>query len=122
MPRRREESVVSEHDVLTAAIHHITNGDYREAIACLKDLRRQVERGIHINPSSSRLYEPFRIVGAIAEDVEAIQYQHAKNGKLYEHEFDGDVNILAVMRYGKKELLIVSTRGLPLWDKFPDDD
>lgn len=121
MARRRVESVVSEHDVLTAIIQHITNGDLREAIECAKDLRRQVDRGIHTNPSSSRLYEPFKIVGAIAEDVEAIQYQHAKNGKLYEHEFNGDVNILAIMRHGKKEMLIVSTRGLPLWDSFPDD-
>lgn len=111
----------SEGRELTAAIQHIVHGDYRMAIDVLKRLREQVQAGYHRNPSSSRLYQPFRIVGPIAEDVYDIRYRHHKNGKNYEHEFNGSANILAVERHGKREMLIVSSDGLPLWDEFPDD-
>lgn len=111
----------SEGAALTAAIQHIVHGDYREALDVLKRLREQVQAGYHRNPSTSRLYQPFRIVGPIAEDVYDIRYRHHKNGKDYEHEFNGSASILAVMRHGKKEMLITSDEGLPLWDEFPDD-
>lgn len=113
---------VSESDAITAAIQHITHGDYRDALDVLKHLRSQVSAGYHRNPSSSRTYTPFRIVGTIAEDVYDIRYRHHKNGKDYEHEFNGAVNILAIVRHGKKEMLIASAKGLPLWDEFPDDE
>lgn len=106
---------VSEADALTAIIQHITHGDYREAIEVAKDLRRQVQAGYHANPRSN---PPFIIQGVIGKDVHDIRYQHQKDGKFYKHEFGGSVEVLAVVRNGWKELLLVHKNHLPLWDEF----
>jgi hypothetical protein len=83
----------------------------------LNRLCRQVESGYHRNPSVSRT-EPFRVIDVLGQAVHTVAYKH-KNGKLYEHDFDGsDAQVLAVIRNGKRELLITSTDGSPLWDEF----
>jgi hypothetical protein len=85
----------------------------------LSRLRSQVAGGYHENPSSSRMYEPFKIIGPLGRDVHVIAYKHAKDGKNYKHDFQrGSAEILAVERHGKKELLITSPDGVPLWDEF----
>lgn len=118
MPRARNVAVLSEHDALTSAIHDITNGDYRDAIETLKALREQAQRGYHANPSTSRTFTPFRIVGVIGTDVHFIAYTH-KDGKAYRHDFKGgNAEVLAVERHGKRELLITSPSGADLWDEF----
>lgn len=88
----------------------------RDAVDALHD---QVKEGYHRNPSSSRLYEPFKINGVIAKDVHQIKYQHAQNKDFFQHKFErGSAEILAVTRHGKRELLITSPDGVPLWDEF----
>jgi hypothetical protein len=122
MPRRGEEMLgpggkivrpVSESDALTAIIQHVTHGDYKDAIDTAKLLRKQVEEGYHANP-----YSPFSVIGVLGQDVHDIRYQHAEDGKFYKHDFNGEVEVLAVVRHGKRELLLRHKRGLPLWDDF----
>lgn len=111
--------VVSESRALSAAIQHITNGEPGEAIALLRMLREQASRGLHKNPSESRMYTPFKIVGVIGTDVHFVAYQHADDGENYKHDFKGgNAEVLAVIRHGKKELLITSPTGKPLWEEF----
>lgn len=103
---------VSESEAITAAIAHVTHGDYRGAIDVLKALRSQVSRGYHKNP-----YKPFRVVDVIGEDVHSIAYRHAKDGKLYQHDFKrGSAQAIAVERHGNREILIAG--DVPLWDEF----
>lgn len=106
---------VSESDALTAAIQHITHGDYRDALNVLKALRSQVRHGYHRNPGG--VYAPFRVAGVISHDVHSIAYTHAKDGKAYKHDFNRDTaSALAVERHGKREILIAGE--VPLWDEF----
>lgn len=78
----------------------------------LERLHGQVSKGYHRNP-----YTPFRVVGVMGKDVHSVAYRHAKDGKLYKHDFKGgNARVLAVERHGKKELLI--TGDVPLWDEF----
>lgn len=101
---------VSEGNALTAAIAHITHGEPRAALDILKALRTQVRGGYHHNP-------PFRIVGVIGSDVHSVAYKHAKDGKLYRHDFKrGSAQAIAVERHGKRDILI--TGDVPLWDEF----
>ena len=80
----------------------------------LSALEEQVREGYHRNP-----YTPFRIVGVIGRNVHFIAYEHDKDGKMYKHEFKGgNAEVLAVERHGKRELLITSPNGSPLWDEF----
>lgn len=106
---------------LLDAVESVSGTDqYRiqRAMEKLRDLARQVQAGYHRNPSESRLHVPFRIVDVLGRAVHEIAYKH-KNGKLYKHDFDGsDAQVLAVIRNGKRELLISSTDGSPLWDEF----
>lgn len=120
----------SESAVLDSAITRLRQAHSRQSdphvaseihgvIADLRIMRENVAEGFHRNPSSSRTYEPFRVVGVIGKDVHGIAYKHAKDGKLYKHDFETrSAQVLAVERHGKRELLIASTDGVPLWDEF----
>lgn len=78
----------------------------------LRLLRNQVSSGYHENP-----YTPFRVIGEIGDDVHSVAYRHAKDGKLYKHDFEpGSAKVIAVERHGKRELLV--TGDVPLWDDF----
>jgi len=78
----------------------------------LRLLRVQVAGGYHRNP-----YDPFRVVGVVGNDVHSVAYRHAKDNKLYRHDFEpGTAQALAVERHGKRELLIAG--DVPLWDEF----
>jgi hypothetical protein len=108
----------SESATLDGAIQLITNGQYREAIDLLRRLKNQVKEGYHRNPSESRVYSPLKIVGVFGTEVHEILYRH-KNGGNYEHKFKGDnAQLIAIERQGKRDLLITSERGVPLWDEF----
>lgn len=90
-----------------------------EAIKGIDALREQVKGGYHRNPSSSRLYEPFKIVALLGREVDSIAYIHATENKPYEHDFQrGSAEVYAVERHGRRELLIVSPKRVPLWDEF----
>lgn len=85
----------------------------REAMQRIKELGIQVSEGYHRNP-----YTPLRIVGTISDDVHTVAYRHAKDGKLYKHDFgEGNAKLYAIERHGKRDLLI-SGGNLPLWDDF----
>lgn len=86
----------------------------RNIIRDLTQLHAQVSAGYHHNP-----YTPFRVIGVIGEDVHSVAYKHAKDGKLYKHDFrSGSAQVIAVERHGKKDLLITGIDGVPLWDEF----
>lgn len=86
----------------------------REALLLVEDLRRQVSQGYHRNP-----YKPFRIIGEMGSCVHGVTYTHAEDGKDYRHSFKGDnAQLFAIERHSKKDLLISSSRGVPLWDEF----
>ena len=85
----------------------------------LSRLRVNARGGYHANPSSSRMYEPFKIIGVIGTDVHHIAYKHVNDGKLYKHDFKrGSAEVIAVERHGKRELLVTSPDGVPLWEEF----
>lgn len=99
---------------------HATN-EYKPlvlVIRLLEELRDQVEAGYRRNPHGG--FDAGKVVGRIGTDVHDIRYTHATNGEDFEHEFSGEVEVFAVLRNGKKELLLSHVRGLPLWDEFPD--
>lgn len=109
----------SESREIARAMTAIQNGDTSRALAILKRLHEQVEEGYHANPSSSRMYEPFKIIGVIGTDVHHIAYKHVNDGKLYKHDFQrGSAEVIAVERHGKRELLVTSPDGVPLWEEF----
>ncbi len=111
---------LSESAELGKAIYAIEHsGDLGRALSILKRLERQVEGGYHRNPSSSRLYEPFKIIALLGREVDSIAYIHAEDGKPYKHDFKrGSAEVYAVERHSRKELLIASPSRVPLWDEF----
>jgi hypothetical protein len=124
MPHRSEHSMIgpgghirvprSESATIDGAIALISNGQYREAIDLLRRLRSQVSSGYHRNP-----YKPFRVIGEMGSEVHSVAYTHSEDGKNYKHDFEGEnAQLLAIERHGKKDLLITSRRGVPLWDEF----
>lgn len=86
------------------------------AVKVLFTLQDQAIRGIHRNPPGLT----FKGRGPFGTDVEEMRYRHTSDGKLYKHDFATGVEVHAVVRNGKKELLLSHESGLPLWDDFPD--
>lgn len=87
--------------------------EIQSAVADLQQLQERALHGYHRNPPSG-----IRIVGKIGDDVHAVRYRHAKDGHFYQHQFNGEAEVLAVERNGHRELLLRHIRGLPLWDVF----
>ena len=110
---------LSEHVEIDRAIRAIEGEEFDKAVSILSRLYNQVRQGYHRNPRRER-FDAGRVVGQIAEDVHDIRYTHARNGEDFEHIFNGEVEVFAVLRNGKRELLISHREGLPLWDEFPD--
>jgi hypothetical protein len=105
---------VSETDALTSAIADITHGNYRGAIDTLKLLRAQVGAGYHANP-----YKSLEFVGTLSDDVHSVAYTHHHDGKDYRHNFQkGSASLIAIVRHGKRDLILTSAEGVPLWDEF----
>ena len=98
-------------------------GDVIEkAVALLSRLRHQVAQGYHRNPlghpTRGLQFQAGTVIGQIGTDVHDIRYTHASDGKSYEHHFGGDVEVWAVQRHNKRDLLLSHVRGEPLWDEF----
>jgi hypothetical protein len=93
-------------------LHHLSDAQEE-----LHKLKQQVEAGYHRNPRGGG-FDAGKVVAKLGTDVHDIRYTHADDGKHYEHEFNGDAEVYAVVRNGKRELLISHIRGLPLWDDF----
>jgi len=93
--------------------HHLA--DAKEE---LQKLQEQVGAGYHRNPLKGGKFSAGEVVGKIGDDVHDIRYTHAQDGENYQHEFSGEVEVFAVVRNGKRELLLSHKRGLPLWDDF----
>lgn len=88
-----------------------------EAQDRLRELQEQAMKGHHRNPRRGR-FQAGTVVGKIGDDVHDIRYTHADDGENYEHQFNGEVEVYAVERAGKRDLLLTHVRGLPLWDEF----
>lgn len=90
-----------------------------EALEILERLRKQVSGGYHRNPAGSVLRGPIEIAGILSHDLRSVAYRHAKDSKLYKHDFErNSAEVLALIRNGKRDLLLSSPDGIPLWDEF----
>ena len=127
MPRHKIE-VESESEQITSIMNLLQYGmrnylrdappDFfrivRTVTKALDNLRSQVSEGYHRNPP-----KPFQIVGAMSDDVHTVAYRHAKDGKLYKHDFKrGTAKLYAVEMHGEERNLLISGDGTPLWDNF----
>lgn len=102
-------------DVLTDELSLSAKRNLLVACKLVKELEEQVSEGYHKNPDRFRAGN---VVGKIGKDVHDIRYKHAKDSKNYEHEFGKGVEVYAVERNGKRDLLLTHKEGLPLWDDF----
>lgn len=104
----------SESIQLERAIELIEQGKATRAVTLLRTLQDQAASGYHRNVS----FQAGKVIGKIGTDVHDIRYTHATEGKNYKHDFGGDVEVYAVERNGKRDLLLHHVNGLPLWDEF----
>lgn len=88
-----------------------------KSVEMLQGLENQVSRGFHSNPPSKKFFAG-DVVGQIGKDVHDVRYTHSFDGENYEHAFDDNVQVFAVMRNGRRDLLFTHKQGLPLWDEF----
>lgn len=107
----------------------------------VRTLLNQVSRGYHQNPGLViygnppgrkllRVEEPmgrgsfarreWEIAGVISREVHAITYVHDTDGKPYKHDFENPTTLLAIRRGSKKDVLITSEDGFPIWQEFED--
>lgn len=102
-----------------------------DVIHQLTALREQVAAGYHRNPNMMILSNPpmravarygamhgLKVVGEISGEAHAILYRHKDDRKPYEHEFEHPTSLLAVERAGRKDVLITSPDGSPIWQDF----
>jgi hypothetical protein len=129
----------SEGQVLRAVIAELSamrgRGCCRELGAIIGNLRaleRQVGEGYHKNPAlviygnppfpaRLRQYDPsapIQVVSEVSVEVHALAYKHARDGKLYQHDFEEPTSMLAVLRHGRHDVLLSSPDGNPIWQEF----
>lgn len=102
-------------------------------IHLLKELKEQVAHGYHRNPAQLVVYGnppltvskkygdlrgPIRLVGAISGEAHAILYRHSHDGKQYRHDFEHPTSLIAVERAGRRDVIITSPDGDPIWQNF----
>ena len=58
--------------------------------------------------------------GVISERAEAITYKHVLNGKMYKHDFETPVSLIAA-EIGGKRVVIVAGEHDDVWDDYPDE-
>lgn len=102
-------------DVLSENLSSSARRNLLEACKAIEGLREQVSEGYHRNPEK---FKAGIVIGKIGKEVHDIRYKHAEDGKHYEHEFGKDVEVYAVERNGKRDLLLTHRNGEPLWDNF----
>lgn len=131
---------------LRAAITDVRGGHAEHALAALRRcidtlmlLQRQAQRGYHRNPGLVIYGNPPRgklqvarymgkgsvgtrrgweVEGVISEEVHAITYVHHDDGKPYKHDFVNPTTLLAITRGDRKDVLITSPDGFPIWQDF----
>ena len=59
-----------------------------------------------------------KFLDLISDECHAILYRHAEDGKPYRHDFERPTQLVAVERNGKKDVLITSEDGAPIWQDF----
>lgn len=107
----------------------------RELMATAAEMRGQLKRGVHTNPlviygnpqmrvvGRAKLGKKYKIVGGelvgvMSGRVYEIRYRHMDDGKDYQHEFDPRVQMLAILRGEKHDVLLTHQDSLPLWRDF----
>lgn len=106
------------------------------AIDLLTVLKEQAAHGYHRNYHRNPLMQvlsnpplglarkygdlrgPIRVVGEISGEAHAILYRHAEDRKPYKHEFEHPTSLIAVERAGRKDVVITSPDGHPIWQDF----
>jgi len=92
----------------------------REIHRTAVNMLRQVQAGIHTNPSVRR-NPPLMVVGNPprsdwSEHVESIRYKHQHDGQWYQHDFDKG----AALRANRDGSVTIYRRdGRPVWEEFP---
>lgn len=84
--------------------------DLRAVIDTLDALRAQVGQGFHRNP---QVYKRL-----MSHDVHEVKYQHATDRKPYVHAFGGGVEMYAIERGGRRDILMTDAQGKPLWGDY----
>jgi hypothetical protein len=107
----------SESNELLRVFRLLEGGNVERAKELVMRLYDQVRKGYHRNPRGGG-FKAGDVVALLGTDVHDIRYTHAEDGGDYEHKFNGEAEVYAVIRNGKRELLISHNRGLPLWDDF----
>jgi hypothetical protein len=88
---------------------------FREQLGRLRDLKRQAEEGVHVNPGLGRLHR----VGVLSKRVLEVKYRHAQErGRPYVHVFEHPTDAIVVEREhgGRRQVdvLLTSPTGNPL--------
>lgn len=103
----------------------------QQAVHLLREMERQVQKGIHVNPPlviyGNPPRQPYRersgemsggVGQVMSEDVHAVYYKHV-NGGLFVHEFEGPVAMLAQRTsFGRHDVHLYHLDGKPLWNVF----
>lgn len=115
-----------------AIIRLVKRGAFAEAVERLQAVQDVMAKGSH-NPPLVPAWQKnppmqlkrrienasSRIKGLMSEEVHAIFYRHAEDGKLYQHDFKNPTLMLAVERGdGVRDILITSPDGFPIWQDF----
>lgn len=99
---------VTEHRALLNEVNDVVVG--------LRQLQKQVERGYHRNPKHKFLAG--HAVERMSGNVHELRYTHDEDGDNYKHDFRGDVEMWAVRRGDRRDILLTHKRGQPLWEDF----
>ena len=62
-----------------------------------------------------------QVSGVISGEAHSIAYKHVHNGKLYKHDFETPVSLLAATMGGKRVVIIVGDDA-DIWDDYPDEE
>jgi hypothetical protein len=126
--------LASRHGVAKFRRSHQELAEIEALQGQLKQLGKQIAKGLHTNPPllivgnppmgrGARIPRgagpdsaPLHFDGMIGARVLEIRYQHAEDGKLYKHAFDVPAQMYAVTRNGARALFIAGRRSL--WNDF----
>lgn len=116
----------SESAELLRVYRLLEGGNVERAKQLVMRLYEQVRQGYHRNPSlvifgnppGKTLRGPIEVCGPMSREAHAILYRHVEDNKAYRHDFENPTTLLAIERDGKREVLITSPDGEPIWQDF----